>query len=120
MIRIRRISNPYLEVNLRKVEKVKEIILFQFPVISRKKIEETIGLLINPLKYKYQTALFIAEDIKDVVKGFAILLYFPDIKFCYLDYLAVSPKQTTSGFGGPHRQKPAGDAFGNRVRLRLS
>ncbi len=105
MIRIRRISNPYLEVNLRKIEKVKEIILLQFPVLSRIKIEETIDLLINPLKYKYQTALFIAEDIKDVVKGFAILLYFPDIKFCYLDYLAVSPKQTSSGFGGALYQR---------------
>jgi len=66
MIRIRKITNPYLEANIRKMEKVKGIIKTQFPLLAEKKIDEIDNQMIDPLKYKYQTSLFIAEDINDV------------------------------------------------------
>lgn len=100
MIRIRKISNPYLEVNIRKMEKVKEIIKSQIPLLTNKKIEEIENQMIDPLKYKYQTTLFIAEDINDAVRGFALMSYMSDLGFCYLDYIAVSPEKTSSGLGG--------------------
>jgi acetoin utilization deacetylase AcuC-like enzyme len=100
MLRIRKITNPYLESNLKKIEAVKEIIRKQFPMISGKKIEEIDSQLTDPLKYKYQTTLFIAEDIHESVRAFAILLYMPDVKFCYLDYIASSPDNPSTGLGG--------------------
>jgi len=100
MIRIRKISNPYLEPNIRKMEKVKEIIKTQIPLLADKKIEEIESQMIDPLKYRYQTSLFIAEDINDAVRGFALMLYMSDLGFCYLDYIAVSPEKTSSGLGG--------------------
>ena len=53
MIRIRKITNPYLESNTRKIEAVREIIRKQFPAISEKKIEEVEQQLTDPLKYRY-------------------------------------------------------------------
>ena len=117
MIRIRKISNPYLEVNIRKMDKVKEIIKTQIPLLGEKKIEEIENQMIDPLKYKYQTTLFIAEDIHDAVRGFALMLYMSDLRFCFLDYIAVSPEKTSSGLGGAlyervREEAESLDAFG--------
>lgn len=100
MFRIRKISNPYLEVNLRAMDKVRQIIREQFPDIREEKISEVSEELVDPLKYKYQTALLIADDINETIRGFALLAYMPDLEFCFLDFLAVSPGKTSSGVGG--------------------
>lgn len=100
MIRIRKITNPYLESNTRKIEAVKEIIRKQFPAISEKKIEEVELQLTDPLKYRYQATLFVAENIHETVRAFAVLLYMPDLKFSFLDYIAASPDNPRSGLGG--------------------
>jgi GNAT superfamily N-acetyltransferase len=105
MIRIRKIINPYLDVNIRQIEKVKEIVRKQFPGISEKKVDGLIHQLADPVKYKYQSMLFVAEDAKDSVRGFALLIYMADLQFCYLDYLAVSPEKASSGVGGALYQR---------------
>ena len=120
MIRIRRISNPYLEVNIRKLEKVKEIIKVQIPLLSSEKIDEIENQMVDTLKYNYQTILFIAEDIDESVKGFAILLHMPDLQYCYLDFLAVAPGKAPSGLGGAlygrvREEAEALEAFGQQA-----
>lgn len=100
MIRIRKITNPYLEANIRKIEAVKEIIRVQFPAVSERKIGDLDAQFVDPLKHRYQSSLFIAEDIHERVKAFALLLYMPDIGFCFLDYIAASPDSSSSGLGG--------------------
>lgn len=98
MIRIRKITNPYHESNISKVEKVKEIIKEQFPLIREDK--RNIDKQFLNLSHKYQAALFVAEDISESVKGFALMLYMSDINFCFLDFLAVSSEKSSSGIGG--------------------
>ncbi|MCB9013131.1 MAG: GNAT family N-acetyltransferase, partial [Bacteroidales bacterium] len=100
MIRIRKISNPNNKANLRYLEKVKSIIREQFPDLSKIKIDEIGAHMTNPVKYKYQTSLFIAVDINESIRGFALFLHMSDLKFCYLDYIAVSPGKVSSGVGG--------------------
>jgi acetoin utilization deacetylase AcuC-like enzyme/GNAT superfamily N-acetyltransferase len=100
MIRIRKITNPFHEANIRKIEAVKEILRKQFPAISEKKIGDLESQFVNPLRKKYQTAVFVAEDIHETVRAFAVLLYMPDLQFCYLDYIAASPDSSSSGLGG--------------------
>jgi len=107
MIRILKISNPYLEANFSKIDKVKEILREQFPYVKEKKINHLEELLTDPLKYKYQASLFVTEDLNESVKAFALLLYMPDLHFCFLDYLAVSPDKSSSGIG---------EAFYERIR----
>lgn len=99
MIRIRKITNPYHEANIRKIRAVKEILREQFQAISEDKIAEFETQFVNPLSKKYQTAVFVAEDIHETVRAFAALLYMPDLQFCYLDYIAASPDSSSSGLG---------------------
>lgn len=99
MIRIRKITNPYHEANIRKIRAVKEILREQFQAISEEKITEFETQFVNPLSKKYQTAVFVAEDIHETVRAFAALLYMPDLQFCYLDYIAASPDSSSSGLG---------------------
>jgi len=100
MFRIRKITNPYLDVNIKAMEKVKSIIKEQFSALKEDKINEISEELVNPLKYKYQTFLLIAENLNGSIRGFAKFQYMPDLKFCFLDFLAVTPGKTSSGVGG--------------------
>ena len=75
MIRIRKISNPLLETNINKIKEVREVIREQFPAISEEKASQFIEQLLDPLKYKSLTSLFVAEDINNKLKGFALLMY---------------------------------------------
>ena len=100
MIRIRKITNPFHEANIRKIEAVKEILRKQFPDVSERKIHDIDAQFIDPLKHRYQSSLFVAEDIHETVKAFALLLYMPDIRFCFLDYIAASPDSASGGLGG--------------------
>jgi acetoin utilization deacetylase AcuC-like enzyme len=100
MFRIRKITNPYLEGNKQVMDKVKEIIRLQFPDIIAKQIEDISQLMINPVKTKYHTLLLVADDFRGNIRGFAILMFMSDLRFCYLDFLAVTPGKPTSGVGG--------------------
>ncbi len=100
MFRIRKITNPFLEGNIKSVERIKEIIRLQFPALQANEIENISQQMINQVKKKYQTSLVIADDFSGNIRGFAILLYMSDLKFCYLDLIAVTPGKPTSGVGG--------------------
>ncbi|HXK64702.1 MAG TPA: acetylpolyamine amidohydrolase [Spirochaetota bacterium] len=105
MIRIRRLFNPYIPHNIDAFNAVKNIIKEQFPLLAIKKIDEIEDQLINPLKYKYHTSLFIAEDIHDSIKGVALVLHFTDLGIFYLDYLAVKPGKSSGGIGSALYQR---------------
>ncbi len=111
MLRIRKISNPYAESNLQKIGEVVEIVKAQFPGISDVKASEFIEQLVNPFKYKFLTTLFIAEDIHDNLRGFAILMYMSDLHFCYLDFIAITPGTSSTGIGGALYQRVREEAL---------
>jgi acetoin utilization deacetylase AcuC-like enzyme len=100
MFRIRKIFNPFLDGNRQAVNKVKEILGLQFPAISENQIDNIFLQMGNPVEKKFQTSLVIADDYKGTIRGFAVLMYMSDLKFCYLDFLAVTPGKPTSGVGG--------------------
>ncbi len=105
MLRIRKISNPYLNTNITAMVHVKNILVKQFPDIWQSKIELLDEQLINPFKFKYQSILFIAENIHDSILGFALMKFMPDIGFCFLDFIAASPGKTSTGLGGALYQR---------------
>ncbi|MBN2667271.1 MAG: GNAT family N-acetyltransferase, partial [Bacteroidales bacterium] len=100
MFRIRKIFNPLLEGNRQAVEKIREIMILQFPDIATKQIENIFLQMVNPVEKKFQTSIVIADDYRGNIRGFAVLMYMSDLKFCYLDFLAVTPGKPTSGVGG--------------------
>jgi GNAT superfamily N-acetyltransferase len=97
---IRKISDHVLQVNRDAVRQVQGILRAQFRGVPEPIIEKISEQLQNPLKFQYQTILFVGEDQKKNVRGFAILLNFPDLLFCYLDFMSAAPQRTGGGIGG--------------------
>jgi len=100
IFKIRKITDSYLPSNQHAVEQVFDILRIHFPSVKEEKINEILEQMKNPLKYKFSSQLFVAENGRGNVKGFAIMFYMPDINFCYLDYIAVKPGRISSGVGG--------------------
>jgi len=100
IFKIRKITDPYLPSNDVAINQVFSILRTHFPSVKEDKINEILEQMKDPLKYKFSSNLFVAEDGKSNVKGFAILFYMPDKNFFYLDYIAVKPGKISSGVGG--------------------
>jgi len=111
MFRIRKISNPFLSANTRAIEQVKDLIDKQFFEIGKEKIDIITDQLIDPLKYRFQAMLFVADSFNENIKGFALLLHMPDLHFYYLDYLAVLPSRGSSGIGSALYQRVREEAL---------
>ena len=114
MLRIRKIISPYLTSNLGAMEQVKSIMKKQFPDLIKDKVEILDEQLVNPLKFRYQSVLLLAENINESLLGFALIKYMSDLKFCYLDFIAASPGKTSSGVGGAlyERSREEAEALG--------
>lgn len=100
MLRVRKISNPFLRENQIAMDKIREIVASQFPDLAVSKIEEINQQMADPVRHKYTSIIFVADDLKGSVRGFALMLFMSDLKFCYLDYIAVNPGTHSSGVGG--------------------
>lgn len=100
MFRIRRIFDSSTSQNIESIQQSQTIMSQQFDGAPEEDIQKLPELLVNPLKYKFRTILFIAEDAKSRVRGFAILLHAPDLDFAYLDYIATAVDAPGRGIGG--------------------
>jgi acetoin utilization deacetylase AcuC-like enzyme/GNAT superfamily N-acetyltransferase len=107
MFRMRRIYDNVLPRDQHAIRQAQDILRMQFSALSEKEITKLPDQLRNPLKYMFRPILFVAEDFRNAVKGFALLLHAPDLDFCYLDF--ISTAKTTSGRG-------VGGALYERVR----
>lgn len=100
MFKIRKITDAYLPSNAASIEQVFSILRMHFPSVKEGKVNEILEQMKDPLKFKFASILFVAEDGRSNVKGFAIMFFMPDKNFCFLDYIAVKPGKTSSGVGG--------------------
>ncbi|MFH1994268.1 MAG: acetylpolyamine amidohydrolase [Nitrospinota bacterium] len=100
LFKIRKITDSYLPSNRYAIEQVFAILRAHFPSVKKENVNEILEQMKDPMKYKFYSGLFVAENGKNSVKGFAIMSYLPDKKFCFLDYIAVKPGKTSSGVGG--------------------
>ena len=113
MFRIRRIYDTVLPVNRQAIAQVQQILRDQFPALDKKEIKKLPEQLTNPLKYRFRSILSVAEDDKgEGVKGFALLLHAPDLKFCYLEYISAAEKMTGRGIGGALYERLRAEARG--------
>ncbi|RJP58649.1 MAG: histone deacetylase family protein [Candidatus Auribacter fodinae] len=100
MFSIRRIYDDVLPVDRHALSQVQQILREQFPLVSSEDIEKIPVQLKDPLTFQYRVTLFVAEDLRGTVRGFALLLYFSDLNFCYLDYISAARLETGKGIGG--------------------
>lgn len=106
MFRIRRVYDGVTPANREAIVQVQNILKKQFSALPEREVAELPKKLLNPLKYRFRSILFIADD-KEKVQGFALLSHEPVLNFCYLDYIATGKEITGRGIGG---------ALYNRVR----
>ncbi len=100
MFRIRRIYDDTSSINQTSIAQVQQILREQFPALNPADIAKVPELLGNPLKHRFRAILYLAEDLRFVVKGFALLSFEPNLKFCYLDYISAAKNITGGGIGG--------------------
>ncbi len=100
MFVIRRIHDDILPVNKKALRQVRLILQQQFPDLRSIDVDKIPDMLSNPLKHRFRSILYVAEDGRGQVKGFALLSYEPDLKFCFLDYISASVQLEGSGIGG--------------------
>ena len=79
---------------------VREILKAQFPLARKKDFDKIPKQLHNPLKYRYRSILFVAENGKGKVRGFAMLLHMSDVEIGCLELISTAPGKTGSGIGG--------------------
>jgi len=99
MFRIRKVLDNTSSANLEAIEQVLPILETQFPTARKEELLKLPQQLNDPLKYDYRSILFVAENSAGKVKGFAMLLHFPDIGIAYLELMSAAPGRTGSGIG---------------------
>jgi acetoin utilization deacetylase AcuC-like enzyme/GNAT superfamily N-acetyltransferase len=100
MFRIRRVYDTTLALDRDAIAEAQEILRRQFGALPEREIANLPKKLANPLKYRFRTILFVADDMRHKVKGFALLNHAPDLNFCHLDFISVRPGSTAGGIGG--------------------
>jgi acetoin utilization deacetylase AcuC-like enzyme/GNAT superfamily N-acetyltransferase len=100
MFRIRRVHDDITPANKEAIEQVQEILRTQFPLLSKRDINNLPEQLRNPLKYRFRSILFVAEGARGHIIGFAMLYHAPILRFGYLDYISAAEKRTGGGIGG--------------------
>ena len=99
MFRIRPIYDIRLPVDRAAVAKVQDILRERFPLLSEEEVGQLPELLADPFLKQYRTILFVAENGRGDVRGFASLCHFMDLQFCYLDFVSVSKLHGGGGIG---------------------
>ncbi|WP_432823021.1 N-acetyltransferase family protein, partial [Trichloromonas sp.] len=100
MFIIRRFFDEVAPHNQEAMFQVKTILREQFPDLKQEDIDKIPDLLKNPLKHRFRSILYVSEDNRDKVTGFALLSHDPELHFAYLDYISAAKSATGGGIGG--------------------
>ncbi len=76
----------------------------QFAAMPEEDIAKLPGQLSNPLKRRYVSRLFVAENSRDQTLGVALMLDFPDIGFSYLEVISTAKGRMGGGSAALYRR----------------
>lgn len=99
MLRIRKVADATTAVNRAAIEAAQKIMREQFSLMPDADIAKLPDQLANPLKHKFVSRLFVAENARDQTLGVALLLHAPDIGFSYLEIISTAPGRMGGGIG---------------------
>lgn len=98
MIRIRVVRSTSFLLSRDRIAHVQDIFRQSFPSLAT--YADTIpSLLYDPLRHGYSSTLLVAEAALDRVDAFALVLHFPEIQTCFLDFIATRPGIRGNGVG---------------------
>ena len=116
MFRVRRIFDDVLPVNRASIAEVQQILAEQFPGVPTEEIAALPSRLHNPFVKRFRTILYVAENGRRKVLGFALVLHEPEIHFCYLDYLATAKGVVGRGIGAALYEHVRDEAHGLKTK----
>jgi acetoin utilization deacetylase AcuC-like enzyme/GNAT superfamily N-acetyltransferase len=99
MLRIRKVADATTAVNRGAIAAAQKIMREQFSGMPEADIAKLPDQLSNPLKHRFVSRLFVAENGRDQTLGVALLLYFPDIGFSYLEIISTAKGCMGGGIG---------------------
>lgn len=99
MFFIRRIHDDIIPVNRMAIAEVCEIFKSQFPDAPLSDVSKLTEKLHNPFDHGFRTILYVAENERRKVSGFATLLHEPAIGFTFLEYMAIGKSWPGRGIG---------------------
>ncbi|SDL16500.1 Acetoin utilization deacetylase AcuC [Catalinimonas alkaloidigena] len=99
MFKIRVIQSSSFPASKERLDQVQEIFRQSFPSLTYY-ADRLPSLLNDPVYHGYNSVLFVAERPLGRLDAFALFLYFPEIKFAFLDFIAVRPGIRGAGLGG--------------------
>ena len=91
MLLIRKVADATTAANRSAIEAAQTIMREQFPAMPAYDIDKLPEQLANPLKHRFVSRLFVAENARDQTLGVALLLHAPDIGFSYLELISTAP-----------------------------
>ena len=98
MIRIRRVYDTVSDRDREAVEETQNVLRSRFPDISPALVERLPEELRHP-EPLFRPVLYLAETSAGRVRGFALLRHAPDVRICFLDFIAAA-RGETGGVGG--------------------
>ena len=110
MFRIRQIHDDLLSVNKQAIGQVQEILKSHFSALPPEEIASLPEKLRNPFKEQFRSMLLVAERQPGNVAGFGLLMHDPELKFCFLDFIAAAREMTGRGIGGALYDRVRGEA----------
>jgi len=112
MFRIRRIHDDMLPVNIAALSQVKEILREQIPGLTVADVNSIGNRLRDPIKHRFRTILYVADNKGLKVLGFALVMHDPGLHMFYLDSIATASGLTSRGVGGSLYQHVREEALG--------
>ena len=100
MLRIRKITDDRTPANRAAIVQTQAIARTQFPGLATHDIDKLPDQLRDPLKHRFLSELFVAEDAQGELRAFALLLYASDLHFCFLELISAAPGRPGQGLGG--------------------
>ncbi len=100
MFRVRRIIDDVTELDRGQIAQVQEILRAQFAAVKEEEVATLPSRLRDPLRFRFRTLLFVADDLQGSVRGFALVSHDPENRFLFLDYIASGKRLTGGGVGG--------------------
>jgi acetoin utilization deacetylase AcuC-like enzyme len=99
MLIIRRVQDDTMPSDRSAIEQVQRILGSRFPEVREKYITTIPEQLTDPLKFRFRPSLLVAENRNGTVLGFSMMLFAPDLRFCFLDFIASGKDVISGGIG---------------------
>ena len=105
MFRILQIFDDTTPANRQRLAQARVILRAQMSDLAKDEIDKITEQLHNPLRFRFRASLFVAENARGQVMGFALVSFEPELRFCYLDYICTARGETGGGIGAALYQR---------------